>query len=52
MLRTVSGGNYTININGSPSSLSVFNDLVRIPLESFLKKNPEKKMVFLIDGSG
>ena len=48
--QNVYGGNYTININGSPSSLSVFNDLVRIPLESFLKKNPQKNMVFIIDG--
>jgi KAP family P-loop domain len=48
--QSVSGGNYVINISGSPPALSVFNDLVRNPLESFLKKNPQKKMVFLIDG--
>jgi hypothetical protein len=32
--QNVYGGNYTININYSPSALSVFNDLVRILLES------------------
>jgi hypothetical protein len=49
---TVYGSRFTINIeiNGSPSALSVFNNLVRAPLESFLKKNPHKKMVFRIDG--
>jgi len=41
--KTVSGGNYTININGSPTALSVFNDLVRIPLESFFKEKPSKE---------
>lgn len=39
-----------IKIYGSPSALSVCNDLVRTPLESYLKKHPEKRIVFLIDG--
>jgi hypothetical protein len=46
----VSGGNYNININGSPSAMSVFNDLVRSPLESFLTNDPQKKVIFLVDG--
>jgi hypothetical protein len=45
--QTVSGGNYNIIISGSPSSLSVFNDLVRNPLESFLKKILKRKWFFL-----
>ena len=44
------GGIYNITINGSPSAVSVFNDMLRIPLESFLNMNPQRKMVFLIDG--
>ena len=51
---TVYGATFNIDIDiqiyGSPPALSVFNDLVRTPLESYLKKNPEKRMVFLIDG--
>ncbi len=43
-------GRYIVNVLGSPSAVSVFNDLVRNPLESFLRKNPQKKIVFLIDG--
>jgi len=49
---TVQGARFTINIqiSGSPPALSIFNDLVRIPLQSFLNNNPQRKMVFLVDG--
>ncbi len=46
----VSGSNIIINIQGESTGLSVFNDLVRNPLQSFLKNNPAKKIIFLIDG--
>ncbi len=46
----VSGSNIVINVHGSSTALSVFNDLVRNPLQSFLKSYTGKKLVFLIDG--
>jgi hypothetical protein len=40
--QSVSGSSVIINIHGSPSAISVFNDLVRTPLDSFLKKESSR----------
>ena len=45
-----SGATFTINIHGLATAVSTFNDLVRTPLELYLKKNPQKQIIFLIDG--
>ena len=47
---TVEGSSIVINIHGSPTAISVFNDLIRTPLESFLRKSPQKELIILIDG--
>ena len=50
MESSISGSNVVINIHGLATALSVFNDLVRNPLQSFLKSYPGGKLGFTIDG--
>jgi PPR repeat len=47
--QNITGGSSILNIHGS-SAKSIFNDLVRTPLEAFLKMSLQKEIIILIDG--